>query len=435
MRKILNIIFTVSIFSILTVTVYAAECTAPINDDQTSNDRTLTCDSKIQTTTRYKYPESGDVEVFNNGLCSIKCSEDLLLAIDPKRNVRAGMGFNYPLYVSGVRSCSATYDYQAFDNNLRKLVGERDSLTGDAKTTKENEIRNELDKLDSCESWGNYSSPVDKTKYQKYSMNPNVTLDVETSQKVDHITYTFKQSNYNSTYTEDTTTYSSCDLKDNEANACTENTNTVTGWSETARLDGKYTIPDRYIEKYTGEVKDTPTDTTCDAKDIYFTSFYEYTRPTADNPTDKGYALTLTANNLGNNIKSDPSNTWNLNVNCWYTVDNLIFPQGGTATGGTGSIDENYSKYGNTGFLYRIIDLSNPFPNRDPGENWYGKTDLITSTKNDIENKTVYEIRLNSSTISELKDYNANHKYDTFDLNTQEKSSLINDPSYGITRK
>jgi Golgi nucleoside diphosphatase len=84
--------------------------------------------------------------------------------------------------------------------------------------------------------------------------------------------------------------------------------------------------------------------------------------------------------------------------------------------------------------MYRQINLSTPFPNRAPGENWQGKESLITSTKGDMPNKTLYEIKLTPEVIDRIKDYNDNHKYDNYDFENG-KSKFIGDSEYGITRK
>lgn len=66
-------------------------------------------------------------------------------------------------------------------------------------------------------------------------------------------------------------------------------------------------------------------------------------------------------------------------------------------------------------FIYRPIDLSNPFPNRLPGVNWYpwyiiednkGKKTLEDSYK-----KLEYYAKLDNKTISEIKKYNKDNDY------------------------
>ena len=59
-------------------------------------------------------------------------------------------------------------------------------------------------------------------------------------------------------------------------------------------------------------------------------------------------------------------------------------------------------------YIYRPIDLKNPFPNRNAGINWYDwyKT---SSNKEDLENSyndLEYSFNLNNETISSIKSYN-----------------------------
>ena len=180
-------------------------------------------------------------------------------------------------------------------------------------------------------------------------------------------------------------------------------------------------MPDAYIEKYTGEVKKVSSSSnTCNAKDRYFVSFKELTTPTTD-PTNNGYSLVLEATNIGNNIVSYGVK-WNLTAQCYYKVKNLSFPQGSNS-----SIDkdENNDKYGNVLFMYRQIDLNNPFPDRQAGSNWIGKESRITSTANNIKTYTRFTIALDSSSIQRIREYNDVYPYDTFNLNEIEKSNFI----------
>ena len=87
---------------------------------------------------------------------------------------------------------------------------------------------------------------------------------------------------------------------------------------------------------------------------------------------------------------------WTISTKCNLKVINRLQP----------------SKYK---FTYRPIDLSNPFPNRSPGVNWYswyiiennkGKKTLEDSYKN-LE----YYTQLDNKTISEIKKYNKENTY------------------------
>ena len=125
------------------------------------------------------------------------------------------------------------------------------------------------------------------------------------------------------------------------------------------------------------------------------------------------------------------SNTWKLNVNCFYQVKNLAFPQGGE-TVASSDTDENYTPFGNVAFEYRTIDLSDPFPEREPGANWYGKQSLITPT---IETDPDFEINLSRKAIIDIREYNKTNPYVTFNLNDQDKSYFVENNVTIIDRK
>ena len=246
-------------------------------------------------------------------------------------------------------------------------------------------------------------------------------LKVETSTSEVEIPYIFKDiDEYSNSKILDEVNYNnSC--KFNEANrTCINGNKTIAGWTETARIFGKYTMKDTYIEKYTGEVKNTYSENTCNVGDRFFVAYNELTRPVENDTTDKGYKLTLTAKNLGKNLVVNGSD-WNLDVECWYQVKNLMFPQNNAG----GNKDDKFDEFGGTAFQYRIIDLDNPFPNRSPWANWIGKEDIIYSTKNDLPNLQKFVIKLDRSSINKIREYNDMYPYDTFNLSEMEKSPFI----------
>lgn len=64
-------------------------------------------------------------------------------------------------------------------------------------------------------------------------------------------------------------------------------------------------------------------------------------------------------------------------------------------------------------FIYRPIDIYNPFPNRNAGINWF---DWISNSRNrdrleNSYNKTEYLVNLNNQTIRDIKNYNKNSNY------------------------
>lgn len=89
--------------------------------------------------------------------------------------------------------------------------------------------------------------------------------------------------------------------------------------------------------------------------------------------------------------------TWTIDTSCSLKVTNRLY--------------EN----GKHKFIYRPINLNNPFPNRSPGVNWY--TWYITEenkdrkTLEDSYKKLEYYTELDNRTISTIKEYNKNHNY------------------------
>ena len=411
MKKVL--IFVIAL--IMPVIVLGATC--DLNKDrQTTNARNLTCDAEKSTVTNFK--TTNDVEVLKNDVCTIKCSEELAVSIDPIKKVLAGMSFSYPLYVSGERKCTATYNYAAYEAKIQKLTSEYASLSGTAKTTKGNELVNYYAQRRACDNF----TVKDQDEFNEYKLDANVSLSVETSTREITLPYVYEELlDYTNIVTTDETMYDGCSYSETNR-TCTETDSTVTGWKETARVIGKYTMSDVYVEKYTGEIKNISSEKTCVAGDRFFVDLKEISKPLAGDTRDLGYKLTLTANNLGDNMLARNRSNWNLTANCYYQVKNLIYPQQ-DATGRC--IDEMCNEIGTTGFAYRIVDLKDPFPNREPGANWKGKETIITSTADRITSLQRFVINLNRNSIKRVREYNSVNSYDTFDLNEMEKSNFI----------
>lgn len=123
---------------------------------------------------------------------------------------------------------------------------------------------------------------------------------------------------------------------------------------------------------------------------------------------EKEHSITVTLENLSRlndeEAKADSQNknepwtgTWTIDTNCSLKVTNRLYENG---------------KYK---FIYRPINLNNPFPNRFPGVNWY--TWYITEgnkdrkTLEDSYKKPEYYTELDNRTISTIKEYNKNHNY------------------------
>lgn len=417
MKKILFILL------LMPVVVFGATCEV-VKDTQTGNSRSLTCDAENRTATTFT---SDEQIVLQNSVCTIKCTESIVFSIDPIKKVLAGTSFNYPLYASGERKCKATYNYSAYETKIRRLVSEYASLSGTQKTTKANEITNYYAEKKACDEFTKEGSELQN----RYSYDGDVSLKVETSTSEKTIPYEFVETEeYSSQVINDEINYLGSCLYNETGRTCSYGKKTMNSWTETVRIFGKYTMKDTYIEKYTGEIKNVYSNTTCNAGDRYFTDFSEVTRPKEIDTTDKGYKLTLEAKDLGNNLVS-AGDRWDLDVECWYELKNLMFPQGNEGV----VKDENYEEYGGTAFQYRIIDLDDPFPGREAGANWKGYESVISSTKDRLSSLQRFVITLDRSSINRIREYNDVHSYDTFNLNEMEKSQFVEANPNIIDRK
>lgn len=100
--------------------------------------------------------------------------------------------------------------------------------------------------------------------------------------------------------------------------------------------------------------------------------------------------------------------TWKISNTCKLKVINRFYePSGDNDTDSNGKL-----KYK---FVYRPIDLSNPFPNRFPGVNWYTwyivERNKDKKTLEDSYKKIEYYTKLDNKTISEIKSYNKDNDY------------------------
>ena len=90
-----------------------------------------------------------------------------------------------------------------------------------------------------------------------------------------------------------------------------------------------------------------------------------------------------------------------------------------------------YNGDGKYNFIYRPIDINNPFPNRNAGINWYDWYN-VSSNKNRLINtysELDYIAKLDNNTIANIKNYNKNNNYldwDTINKNTG-NSSFVSD--------
>ena len=100
--------------------------------------------------------------------------------------------------------------------------------------------------------------------------------------------------------------------------------------------------------------------------------------------------------------------TWKISNTCKLKVINRFYePSGDNDTDSNGKL-----KYK---FIYRPIDLSNPFPNRFPGVNWYTwyivERNKDKKTLEESYKKIEYYTKLDNKTISEIKSYNKDNDY------------------------
>ncbi len=136
--------------------------------------------------------------------------------------------------------------------------------------------------------------------------------------------------------------------------------------------------------------------------------------------------LNISANVSGLNLikgKKDESD-WSINLNpdindesCQVNIYNRMYEET-TSTNKT-------IRYK---FIYRPIDLNNPFPSRAAGANWYNWYSK-ESNRDRLENsysKLQYRVELNPTVISEIKKFNNGKNYLDWDGFENDKSSFIN---------
>ena len=185
-------------------------------------------------------------------------------------------------------------------------------------------------------------------------------------------------------------------------------------------------LPNSVVEEYTGKVTYKQGDN-LGLNNKYYTPI--------DWNSNKKYEIVATISGMDrlkeSSVKADSKDknkawtgTWEYTLN--GSKDNCdinLYPLYGQPTGGKKNL-----KYT---FIYRPIDLNNPFPNRNPGMNWYDWYN-IERNKERLEssyNREQYSITLDSQKTSEIKKYNKDelNKGGYFDWKTIEngQSSFI----------
>ena len=185
-------------------------------------------------------------------------------------------------------------------------------------------------------------------------------------------------------------------------------------------------LPNSVVEEYTGKVTYKQGDN-LSLNNKYYTPI--------DWDSNKKYEIVATISGMDrlkeSSVKADSKDKNKVWTGTWeYTLngskDNCdinLYPLYGQPTGGKKNL-----KYT---FIYRPIDLNNPFPNRNPGMNWYDWYN-IERNKERLEssyNREQYSITLDGNLTSEIKKYNRNEltKGGCFDWKTIEngQSSFI----------
>ena len=185
-------------------------------------------------------------------------------------------------------------------------------------------------------------------------------------------------------------------------------------------------LPNSVLEKYTGKVTYKQGDN-LGLNNKYYTPI--------DWNSNKKYEVVATITGMDrlkeSSVKADSKDKNKVWTGTWeYTLngskDNCdinLYPLYGQPTGGKKNL-----KYI---FIYRPIDLNNPFPNRNPGMNWYDWYN-IERNKERLESsydREQYSITLDSQKTSEIKKYNKDelNKGGYFDWKTIEngQSSFV----------
>lgn len=185
-------------------------------------------------------------------------------------------------------------------------------------------------------------------------------------------------------------------------------------------------LPNSVVEEYTGKVTYKQGDN-LGLNNKYYTPI--------DWNSNKKYEIVATISGMDrlkeSSVKADSKNKgtawtgkWEATLNgASSNCDINLYPLYGQPTGGKKNL-----KYT---FIYRPIDLNNPFPNRNPGMNWYDWYN-IERNKERLEssyNREQYSITLDSQKTSEIKKYNKDelNKGGYFDWKTIEngQSSFV----------
>lgn len=379
---------------------------APINNSK------IFCDAKMKTEMIY-YTEP--VKVVDNQVCEITCGENYIFSIDPEVKVLAGTGFRYPIYVSASRTCKATFKMTS-DNSTTYLEATGKSLANSSSKALSNLIQDR----NTCMTYAEDNKYILKGTI---NMKAGSSAELEANEKFGNVEYVYEDISEPTTVVDEVTMYTPNACNINDKGVCSGDNDIVSEWISDTRLFGKFTKSHTYLKRYTGEVVNTEEVNTCDGTDKFYVSFNEKT-------SSEGYSLSIENANIKSNVV-DKSNSegWskgiNLNIECDYVVNNLY---------AISKDDANYAKYGSTGFLYRTIDVNDPFPNRSPYANWINiavnvgkKWSLPGELHPDdkASSKSRWEISLTRSGINTVKSENEGIYYSTFDMDENGHSNFV----------
>lgn len=409
-------------------------------------------------------PEGWDKIILDNSICRIGCQEDLVVTFGKNPVIKAGMGFTYPIGIESTRYCTSEYhnviDNKTMNNTVASAISnyelmvswaETGTKTGGASAKIEDglcgakpilnaegvqvcpndptkvwaptqtliqtyidnakkartdylnnlkTINSMLNDRSECENFGGYSGPNETTasvanipNQFNYSISSlSVTEDKAFSNARQ------KKTDVVSTTSCVYTRYTAPTLLDKKSmaalngNYCTSTTSTNYTYYDFihSKYDAKETLnfdQEYYVQTYTGELSETPEDGYIYDGAKAYTDFYDYS-------DDVMYSIELS--NFGSNLPTVPK-TWAIDYQGTYHVTNWIFPQEG---------DSQYDRYGSTGFSFRQITLTDPFPNRSARENWLGKEKLITDKGYKVyKGEPLYILNLSPSIMRDIRGF------------------------------
>lgn len=372
---------------------------------------------------------------FDNGYCSVTCSEKIGFNINPYQTIKAGTGIQYPIAFSGTRICSFGYAPGALNNILTTLntaanyykgitkgkyeidenaslwINLHDSLIGIV-----NECNSQLDQYKTAAYKYNINPTIDSSKLGSYTRSSEGTL-TNTPSAPDYIS----GSNYSS--------YQVC-KNDN----CSETQPfgnvfpTITnGWTLTSTLANvTYRFTNHYyVEKRTGEVvqeKDKlPYHTYYDGGYSYFTKM--------NDPIGK-YTFEVKIDGLARNMSASQSAATkghDASITCGYYIEKGIKscdPATDPTCCTNGEECPPKDETPGINVIYRQVSLKDLFPTsgKKYGDNWKTPQALIIVNKiqtlgNDLYLKNpIYTFKVSPVQNLKVKLYNATHKYGEFNL-------------------